>query len=385
MLFSAKRLLVAAAVVVSVVFLHNSFSNDTAPSFVNEEVPAADSARKLARALREGRAEASTLLSLPEHRWTSTVCVQAAYDSVRASLYEGTLPSRRNTTIPVWGLIVTRIDFALMLQNLIAIDVGVGEFVFVVNGRGKVPRVFVRALQLLFPGRVHARENDHNGGVSAGWNVIVRHGFEPSAASGFRTTRRQPVSFVVISNADIIPFPLLLGRFAEYTSQRASFLVVNRFHNFACFAYTLHGWRELGYFDETIYPAYGEDVEIHLRAVSKGLGLQSGPFGNWDGTAASRRGHHVHSPNRVHDKSVSEGVARFPLSHYIQQKWGINMSGVFDYQFQKPFLWPFNRPRISHSNSWIVDPQQRACLMGGSGLDTVCHFRESLLSQIETA
>ena len=302
MLFSAKRLLVAAAVVVSVVFLHNSFSDDTAPSFVNEEVPAADSARKLARALREGRAEASMLLSLPEHRWTSTVCVQAAYDSVRASLFEGTLPSRRNTTIPVWGLIVTRIDFALMLQNLIAIDAGVGEFVFVVNGPGKVPRVFVRALQLLFPGRVHARENDHNGSVSAGWNVIVRHGFEPSAASGFQTTRRQPVSFVMISNADIIPFPLLLGRFAEYTSQRASFLVVNRFHNFACFAYTLHGWRE-----------YGEDVEIHLRAVSKGLGLQSGPFGNWDGTAAS----HVHSPNRVHDKSVSEGVGRFPLSHYM--------------------------------------------------------------------
>lgn len=203
--------------------------------------------------------------------------------------------------------------------------------------------------------------------------------------SGFQTSRKTPVPYVVISNSDIVPFPLHLGRFAQHTNRHADFLVVDRFCAFACFAYTLRGHRELGYFDETIFPAYGEDVEIHLRAVSKRLGLQNGPFGNWEKSEGREKAAlHYISPNIAHDSDASKGVGRFPLEAYILLKWGVNKSGVADYQFEKPFLHPFNRSRILHNNSWIVDPEQRACLMGlKEGRGAQCTFNQTLLKTLE--
>lgn len=288
---------------------------------------------------------------------------QRAFDSVRASLSEGVgyragehnVHRPPSESIPVYGALVTAVDFPLLINHLTCVDVGVGKFVFVVNGKCFLCGLFIDALQFVFHGgQISSFYNDVNIGVAAAWNTVMREGFTNWEDKGLH----HRAEYVMIVNADITPLPHQLKGFARATFNNRKGFIVNRFADFAAMAITELGMDELGYFDENIFPAYGEDVEYHLRAVSKGMGLQSKHFGK---TGNEDMYWHYTSPNRKRNTEFAQMIDRFDVKDYISKKWGILLGSVKDYQFCTPFAYPFNIETMNHT-SWRIDPDLRKCI-----------------------
>ena len=347
-----------------------------------------DASVSLASRLMKGEVRLRDVMPrLPTQRWSVPPSIQAAYDSVRASLYEGGLPSRKNITVPVIGFIVTDSDFIFLIQSLAAIDTGVGKYVFVINGPQRRYHDFLLALEHLFPESVHVIKNFRNVGVATSWNAMARIAFDPTSAGSVREPKKatSAAAFVLISNADILTFPLCLADFSVKTHMSSTTMLLHRFYAHACFAVTYFAIRELGYFDETIFPAYGEDIEYELRMTSKfEFTLQN--YGNYGAPFVLNQfvfaANHFGSPTVKARGPANSVIERFPRMEYLTQKWNYKGGGI---DRKTTFRHPFNNTKIHTNNSWIVDPHQRACLLGlrEPAADGQCHFNMKVLSALE--
>src|SRR3989338_1854203 len=159
----------------------------------------------------------------------------------------------------------------IMIRHL---NISIGHFIVVVNTDETLWRERYGLMMDLYPGRFTSFYRPQKLSCAESWNLVTRTAM---------TQRPQPDQ-VFISNADWHPVPTPgvdnnLARFAEWSRTKLN-LVVSRYFHFSSFTFTRKGYNELGYFDEVIYPALAEDVEFHIKAVSKGLG-ELGLYDHW--------------------------------------------------------------------------------------------------------
>ena len=170
-----------------------------------------------------------------------------------------------------------------------------------------------------------------------------------------------------------------LALFAARTFRRQHNIVLHHFNGFVLFALTRFGYDMLGKFDEVAFPAYGEDVEYHLRAVSLGLGSHDGPWQRfWEGESR----YHWSAPNLGANPVLRTMIHRWDRGEYRTKKWGPGSMGFTDYAMAHPYAHPFNNPRIWHQHSWVVDPVHRNCIRSGPGN---CRYNEALTKSLERA
>lgn len=277
--------------------------------------------------------------------------LQEAFDAIRRNFdSRSSVPADALNIIPLLGLTCTKVDFFLMLNLVFTLDVQVTRYHITVNGPGKLARFFAETAAEAFPGFVSISLYDQNQGVSRGWNVATKLAFVDTVP---------PLRSVMIANSDVeFARGGQLAAAMKHFHEHPTFLLA-RFNDFAFFGVRREGFEKLGYFDENLYPGYGEDVEIHLRMVSLGVGSND-YLGHLNSMAPST---HYTSPNVKHDSVVGRQFHRNIQFPYMMQKWGVDMHMYTDYQHASPFKHPYNNPKIRHTNSWALDPVFRACLI----------------------
>ncbi|CUG91544.1 glycosyltransferase, putative [Bodo saltans] len=315
--------------------------------------------------------------------------LQTAYDMLKrlSTAAPGQWANPPAGFVPSLGLTCMRADFYLFLQYIVRLEgVPLGRIVLNVNGRAAiVASMFVDILRRDIPGFVTGYPLRRNEGLAYAWNAIVRATFVlpvppqlmPSVSDDERSLAvRAATDFVWISNVDLIHPPGAVVKSAteargHIAARKAAILEseetnkrdhqpgapqpirVMRGLGFAAFLYCATALPVYGYFDETLFPAYGEDIEFESRMRSMG-----------DFPAAFGLEHkHVLSVTIKRDKKVSAMVGRFARWHYLTAKWNLSSKEVL---FRAPYLFkhPFNDPRIALS-VWYVDPKQRACVLYG--------------------
>ncbi len=280
--------------------------------------------------------------------------------------------ARLSRTIPVLGTMCIGVDCGFVPLGLQRLGVGIGHVIVVVSTAAPRHVAMFSALERAFPGRFTKLHRPQKLSCAESWNAIARLAF---------SIRPMP-AYVFFANADWHPRPVKQRRdssgsvplthmhgFAEWTATHAAEYAVVRFLGFSAFALTRRGYLELGYFDEVIYPAYGEDVEFVLRAASKGepLGQYRTPGGEPDAEVHAHQG----SASRRNREAVRR-TKRMSRYDYLRRKWGIYLPHFTGYEDAlakaRPHAHPFGIPVIKHANSWAVDASQRRCIQTGEGV-----------------
>lgn len=273
---------------------------------------------------------------------------------VRASLqsYQDRVKNNQAAaTVPVYGTAcVDDADCMYIIDQMRSLDTPVGHIVIVMSGHNADANVLFASMERLFPGQVTIfRRPKVILGCAESWNTILRAGF---------SIRPLP-AFVMITNADLWVQGGYLAKFAKFNHDNHHKVAANKFMHFSSFSITDYGWKEVGGFDEVIYPAYAEDVEFHIRCVSKGLFVDSYPENNANT--------HRHVGSRSFSKSgFREKWLRWDKPEYIWRKWGVSMRDYSDYANCRPYKTPWNLP-LTHRKSFVVDPQHRHCIQTGNG------------------
>ena len=259
------------------------------------------------------------------------------------------------THVPVYGTAcIGAVDCKYVVRQIESLDTGVGHFIVVQNSPDDANSAFFRKMMGLFPGRFTFLHRPEVLSCSESWNVVLRLGF---------SIRPEP-DFVWVFNGDLWALPGYQAKFSQWLREAVAAdpnLVASRFFHFSSFAMTKAGWRDMGPFDEVIYPAYAEDVEFHLRAVSLGKTLGAYPKHRPDVSAK-----HVGSRSFT-DSEFNKKYNRWDKNDYMFRKWGVDMKKYTDFQIAKPFKHPFNLPEMSHRRSFVVDPVHRHCIKTGEG------------------
>jgi hypothetical protein len=159
-----------------------------------------------------------------------------------------------------------------------------------------------------------------NMGVPFAWNFVIKS-FLMEA-------------YWLISNHDVAFTPGLLSEIAEAAKDKENCLIHPNSANFDLgsydlFAITEKGVREIGLFDENLYPAYGEDSDFIMRAHNlkskKVLGL-SKDFIHGDGIAKEGDEQYLKNAQQTkkEDPSLAEKLDSVNLTNfeYLTQKWG---------------------------------------------------------------
>ncbi|KAJ9467658.1 hypothetical protein DIPPA_07930 [Diplonema papillatum] len=275
--------------------------------------------------------------------------------------------------IPFFGLMVTATDARLAKKLLEAIDVGVSFFYLIFNGpdaTGAMTPALEAARDAWGPSKIAYKHNVVNSGVSVGWNLMAEHGFN-----------HMKLDFVVIGNADLVPHPGVLARYLQYANAgNIQKCAVVSLHEWAFYGLTRRGFDTLGFFDENLWPAYGEDIEYIIRGQAAGLQYCDAP--NMTFT-------HEGSPNFKRDRQVAAMVHRHNNGQaYLMTKWGFDVhkrpkNG--QWSIVKHFMHPFNDARIPIKNCWTVDPEYRQCVQTGKGLTRTvryCAFNRQLADKL---
>jgi hypothetical protein len=257
------------------------------------------------------------------------------------------------TNVPVYGTAcVGKVDCQYVRSQLKSLDTGVGHVIVVQNREADEHREFFESLAKLFPGRFTFQYRPIGGGCSESWNIIMRLGFSITPTP----------NFVMATNGDLWALPGYLAKFSKFMNEKLETQIGARFVHFSSFGLNKHGWEKLGAFDESIFPAYAEDVEYHIRAVSLNLML-----GSFPGMAPDRSHKHVGSPS-FKDKKFNEMYQRWDKNDYMYRKWGVDMRMHTDFQRAKPYKTPWNQPTLSHRSCFVVDPGHRKCIRTGEGI-----------------
>ncbi|CUG91542.1 membrane-associated protein, putative [Bodo saltans] len=286
--------------------------------------------------------------------------------------------------VPSLGLTCMRADFVLLVQYIVRLEgVPLGRIVLNVNGRAAiVASMFVDILRRDIPGFVTGYPLRRNEGLAYAWNAIVRATFVlpvppqlmPSVSDDERSLAvRAATDFVWISNVDLLHPPGAIVKsatearghiIARRAAIRDSIMTNKRDYQpgvpqpvrlmrglgFAAFLYCATALPVYGYFDETLFPAYGEDIEFEARMHT---------LGDFP-TAFSLEHTHLLSFAINGNKKLKKMVGRLARWHYITAKWNLT-STEWRSHAQYLFKHPFNDPRISLT-AWYVDPKQRACV-----------------------
>jgi hypothetical protein len=330
--------------------------------------------------------------------------IQAAFDMIKrlnATAHEH-WRDPPSGFVPSMGLVCMRNDFYLLLQYIIRLEtVPLGRLVLVVNGRSAViASMFVDIVRRSFPAFVTGYPLRRNEGLAYAWNAIIRATFAlppppellatlQQSSGGGRSPIdlvRAATEFVWISNVDLIYEPGVLASAASNAHKQIQSRreLIRKFqtaherdlgapqpvrliraYGFAAFLYCNTALPVLGYFDESLFPAYGEDIEFLCRLRS--LGDQV------DALYAVTK--HVGSVAVARDSRLREMVDRFPRWPYITAKWNITPKTEYTMSDGHIFKHPFNDPRIPLT-SWYVDPRQRACVRYGKA-GSKCNSNES--------
>lgn len=264
---------------------------------------------------------------------------------------------------PVFSTMCVGVDCMVAEEHFESLrGMGVGYFVFVLNARDPNIHKRYNVYRQAFPGRFILRDPGRKLSCAESWNVILKITFEQLSIS---------VPFVVIVNADFIVtnerHRVWNSWMRENDHEKLLRFPMVQFHHFYTFAYTKFGWDVVGTFDENVFPAYGEDVEMVYRSVS--LRLYPYPeFPQW-----TQHHRHVGSMS-LKDGEVSAMVGRFDRADYNMRKWNVHLyccggawmaASVFDRH--KPYPYPFNVKHVPHRNGWSFDAAHRRCVVTGQG------------------
>jgi hypothetical protein len=279
-----------------------------------------------------------------------------------------------------------------------------GRIVLVVNGRSAMlASLFVDAVHQLVPGFVVGHPLGRNEGLSYSWNTIIRTAFvlpipreliasgDGGEAAPSVQQMRTRSDFVWISNVDLVHQPGAIAACAEGSRKKIverNMLISNVTHatdrdhlpaglpqplrllriiGFAAFIYCSSALPVYGYFDKTLFPAYGEDIEFQMRIKANG---------DLAGISPPIHAEHVGSVVYFRDNTVRAMINRFPRWEYLTAKWNVTHTEDL---WTSPHLFkhPFDDPRLQIS-AWAVDPKQRACVRHGAQEGRACAYDRDL-------
>lgn len=201
----------------------------------------------------------------------------------------------------------------LLVKMLASVDVEVSQTIVIDNG-GKVPPE-IEAIRL-----------PHNIGVAASWNLGIQ--CSPRAL------------WWLITNDDLEFGPGDLQRLCDTVEPSAACLYLML--GMAAFVVTRYTLNAVGMFDESITPAYNEDVDFQRRCELAGVPRVEVGFS----------GTHVGSATIMADpilRSIN-GVTHTANDAYYTRKWGGHKLGGETYST------PFNRG--GHLGDWRLDPER---------------------------
>jgi hypothetical protein len=313
--------------------------------------------------------------------------LQAVYNLMRnlASAAPAHWQSPPRGFVPSIGLTCMRHDFYLMLNYTMRLtDVPIGRMILVVNGRSAiVASLFVDIVHRTIPGFITGYPLRRNEGLPYAWNAAVLASMalpvpqellksnRPDGTIAPESVVREATDFVFITNVDLIhPTGAVANAAAEArrriqdrnklidqydNSNRTNthppqHLRIIRGLSFAAFYYLRTALPVYGLFDETLFPAYGEDIEMLARMRSVG-DLAADVFLPY---------FHVESVVAKRDAHIKRMIGTMPRFDYLKEKWNLTQGAEAE-SSKYLFKHPFNNPRVPLS-SWAVDPVQRACI-----------------------
>jgi len=259
--------------------------------------------------------------------------------------------------IPVIGVpIVNGVKWVKKLIK--SIDYPVNNL-FIINNNGKDEITNelnnLKKIKNKFLKKIHITHLPSNLGVASSWNLIIKsYLMEP---------------YWVISNHDV-SFPSgLLAEIANKANNKSISLIHPHSANFNLgsydlFAITEKGVKEIGLFDENLYPAYGEDSDFIMRSrnvnVEKILGLKNVHIhgdhvvdDNDENYFKNGRQTSKENPS-LKNKLIEVNIINF---EYLNKKWGEG------WRWCTPFLNPFQNNSYPNTyTTWDLEFVRRKYL-----------------------
>jgi hypothetical protein len=264
------------------------------------------------------------------------------------------------TTVPVYGTAcIGTADCSYVKDQLASLDTGVAHVIVVMNADHGEFKKYFSALAAKFAGRFTFYYHPEILSCPESWNVILKSAY----------AIRPEIDFAMVTNGDLWALPSYLAKFAQHVRKEPENTAASKFVHFSSYALHKSGWKNLGPFDEVIFPAYAEDVEYHIRMVSRGMFMSSFPGSRQD-TTFKHIGSRSHS-----DGTFKQRIDRWDQNDYMFRKWNVNMKMYADYANCRPFKHPWNQPALTHRTSFRVDPVHRECLKTGKGPRHSAHGR----------
>lgn len=207
-----------------------------------------------------------------------------------------------------------------LLQRLIdSIDHPVGVLYVVNNGRESLHDIRRNPLVQDYQEQV----NGENVGCAGGWNQCIDFAFN-----------RRKYEYLMIFGNDIQCSPGDLEKIAFAIRPDTDFISAN--WAFSSWGITRHGFGKLGWLDEEVWPAYGEDVDFwrrvqlhgNINQVSVDTSMVHGEAPHWGSSTIYsdpelRRRNHV-----THDRNLK----------YLESKWGWDRHKPMESaKFSRPF------------------------------------------------
>jgi hypothetical protein len=311
--------------------------------------------------------------------------------------------ARRNATTPVYATACVGSDCHYIYEQLIhLVTTGVGHVLVMHGGERSDTALMFDTMQKLFPGRFTLFLRPRKLGCSEAWNLLFRVGFSRGmwtpTAPNTRTSSPQPSrraanglgegleyaglappAFVFIANADWHTQNGVLEEFNRFAHTQLDKPIVLLTPGFSAYGLTWTGYTRVGSFDESIFPAYAEDVEWHIRATARGLGIL-GRYGGPD------RGAHVGSAS-TRDGFVGARNPDSARQAYIRAKWGKYHDPSKPIEDTHWLRRPFDKAALDQLDalhgSWAVDLEYRRCQNGPSWSGPCTYNPDTILRLLE--
>ena len=260
-------------------------------------------------------------------------------------------------SIPVIGVpIVNGVHWVKRL--MLSIDYPVDNlFIINNNGRDEITKELnnLKRIKNKFLKKIHITHLPSNLGVPSSWNLIIKsYLMEP---------------YWIISNHDVSFPPGLLKEIATRVNDKSISLIHPHAANFNLGSYDLFvitekGVKEIGLFDENLYPAYGEDSDFIMRSrnvkVEKILGLENVHIHGNDIAISDdenyfKNGRQTSKENpTLENKLIEVNIINF---EYLNKKWGEG------WRWCTPFSNPFQNNNYPNTyTTWDLEFVRRKYL-----------------------